>query len=45
MKCSDNNIEEYVRLLEEAEKNEWFNDPWFHLIRIGMFDYPNLIKY
>lgn len=39
------NVEKWVKMLEDAEKNELFNDPWFHLIRIGMFDYPDLIKY
>lgn len=38
-------IEELVNQIEEAEKSEWFNDPWLKMIRMGMFDYPNLIKY
>lgn len=36
-------IEKWVKMFEDAEKNELLNDPWFELIRLGMFDYPNLI--
>ena len=39
------NIEKWVKMLEDAEKNELLNDPWFQLIRRGVFDYPDLIKY
>ena len=38
------NIEKWVKMLEDAEKNELLNEPWFQLIRSGVFDYPDLIK-
>lgn len=38
------NVEAWVKLLSEAEEKQMLDDPLIELIRIGVFDMPNLIK-
>lgn len=38
------NVEEWVKLLSEAEEKQMIDDPWIEILRSGIFDMPNLIK-